>query len=395
MTTTAQTALTARLLGSIDEIAPATWDAMLVADASPFIEHAFLSSLEAAGCVGAEAGWLPRHIAIFRGETLVGAAPAYLKGNSEGEFVFDWQWADLAVRMGVEWYPKLVVAVPFTPATGQRILVAPGEDVAAVHAAIAAAIRAIVEQLELSSAHVLFPLRGELEALERQGFATRYGVQFHWHDQNYRDFDGWLSSLGSKKKHQIRRERRLVREAGVTIRTLRGAELDDEAIAFAYRIYLSTVDKFVWGRRYLNQRFFTMIRDRWAGSDRADAANPTSGALELVVAEREGRRIAGAVNIAKNGRLYGRYWGAIEEVPHLHFDVCYYHSIDDCLRRGLHTFEPGAGGEHKARRGFAPTMTTSAHLLRDRRIDRVIREFLGRERAHVEQICAGEVEPEE
>lgn len=381
----AETKLELRLLEKIDEVTEAQWDALLLPDSSPFMEWAWLEALERTGCVTAARGWLPRHLTLWRGDRLVAAAPAYIKGNSEGEFVFDHQWAAVASRLRVEYYPKLVLSVPFTPVTGDRLLVAQGEDRGEIRAAIAEVARAVIEQLELSSAHVLFPRQDELEALEERGFAPRLGVQFHWHNDGFGTLDDFLSSLGSKKKHQIRRERKLVREQGITIETLRGHAIDDRVLTHAYRCYLATVDKFVWGRRYLNDRFFKLIRDRWADTKK----------LEVVVASKGGRMIAAAINVAKAKRLYGRYWGCLEEHPFLHFEVCYYHSIDECIAHGFEAFEPGAGGEHKARRGFRPTLTRSAHAVRDKRLDAIVRDYLPREAEYMRKVVGGEIEDED
>ncbi len=371
-------ALEVRLLERIDLVPQATWDGLLEPGSSPFLEWAWLEALERAGCVGADRGWLPRHLTFYRGDRLIAAAPAYIKGNSEGEFIFDFQWAAFAEqRLGIDYYPKLIVAVPFTPVTGDRLLIAPGEDRAALGRALGHAVRATVDKLELSSGHVLFPREAEVGLLVDAGLMQRAGVQFHWHNEGYANFDEFLSSMGSKKKHQIRRERREVYAQGITVETRRGAELDERTMEAAYGFYLATVDKFSWGRRYLNQTFFRLIAERWA-KDR----------LEVVVARRGDELVGGAVNVHKNDRLYGRYWGASEEVKFLHFEVCYYHSIEESIRRKDAVFEPGAGGEHKARRGFRPTRTHSGHYLRDPRFRRIIADFCVREAEHVAQMIA-------
>jgi predicted N-acyltransferase len=331
---------------------------------------------------------------VFRGDRLVAAAPAYLKGNSEGEFVFDWSWASVAERLGIEYYPKLVAAVPFTPATGDRVLVAKGEDEAKLRALVADALAVVAQELRTSSAHVLFPRRDEAHVFAERGWALRSGVQFHWKNQGFRTYDDFLSTFDSKRRHQLRRERRVLRERGIVVETRRGPEIDDATLAHAYRFYLATVDKFVWGRRYLNEQFFRLARERFAGA-RDDLLQPRRASIEVVLARQGDRVLGGAFNVAKAGRLYGRYWGADIDVPFLHFEVCYYHSIEQCIARGFTAFEPGAGGEHKARRGFAPTVTHSVHRIHDRRLDRIVREFLPRERAHVEAIVRGEIDDEE
>lgn len=385
MVKAAPTSLSIRLLDGIADMAEAEWDSLLAPDSSPFVEWAWLEALERTGCAAEDRGWLPRHLAVYRGEKLIGAAPAYIKGNSEGEFVFDFQWAGLAERrLGIRYYPKLLLAVPFTPATGDRILVAPGEDRELVRAAIADGSRQIADQLELSSVHLNFPREEEQRAFVDRGWIQRHGVQFQWFNQGFSTFEEFLATLPSKKRTQIRRERREVRDQGITIETRTGDALDDRTIESAYRFYLATVDKFAWGRRYLNKPFFELIRDRWA----------RKGQLEVVVASEGGKDIAGAINIRKGDRLYGRYWGG-EERRFLHFEVCYYHSIDEAIERKLVAFEPGAGGEHKHARGFKATLTRSAHHLRDPRMRRIISDFCAEESAYLQKVVAGEVEPDE
>jgi predicted N-acyltransferase len=331
---------------------------------------------------------------VWSGERLLAAAPAYLKGNSEGEFVFDWSWASVAERLGVEYYPKLVAAVPFTPATGERVLIAPGEDRAKMRALVADALALVAQELSLSSAHVLFPREDEASAFVDRGWALRCGVQFHWKNQGFRTYDDFLATFDSKRRHQLRRERRVLREQGIVVETRRGPQIDDATLAHAHRFYLATVDKFVWGRRYLNEQFFQLARDRFA-TEREDVDNPKRAAIEVVLARKGDRVLGGAFNVAKGRRLYGRYWGADVNVPFLHFEVCYYHSIEQCIARGFEAFEPGAGGAHKASRGFAPTITRSVHRIHDRRLDRIVREFLPREQAHVEAVVRGEIEDDE
>jgi uncharacterized protein len=374
--------LEVRLIDRIAEIAEADWNRLLAPDSSPFVEWAWLEALEQSGCVAADRGWLPRHVTVFRDHKLIAAVPAYIKGNSEGEFVFDHQWAAVATRhFRVRWYPKMIFAVPFTPATGDRVLVAPEMDGDVVRATIADVMSRIADELELSSVHLLFPRRDEQQVFESRGWTRRHGVQFHWFNHGFADFEQFLATLPSKRRTQIRRERRAVRDAGIIVETRRGAEIDDATIAAAYRFYLSTVDKFAWGRRYLNERFFRLIRERWA-SDR----------LEIVVAREGSRLLACAINIRKGDRLYGRYWGADEERPFLHFEVCFYHSIEQAIARGIKVFEPGAGGEHKRSRGFRPTLTHSAHFIRDPRLRDVLSDYCAREADYLEKVVSGEVE---
>ncbi|MCC6556048.1 MAG: GNAT family N-acetyltransferase [Polyangiaceae bacterium] len=360
-----------RVHDSIRGVPERDWDALDGAAEVPFLRWAFLDALERTQCVGERAGWLPRHLTLWRAGALAGAAPAYLKDHSEGEFVFDHAWASASRRIGAPYYPKLVVAVPFTPATSRRLLARSAGDRPALLRALAAALRELVLANDLSSAHVLFPTEEEADALEAAGAAHRLGVQFQFHNEGYASYDDFLGRFNSKRRHQIRRERREIEGQGISIETLSGADLTPEVLDVMFDYYVSTVRKFAWGRRYLNRAFFEEIAARLPGG------------VEVVLA-REGRRpVAGALNFAGRDALFGRYWGAAEERPFLHFNVCYYHAVEDVIRRGLARFEPGAGGSHKLVRGFRPTVTHSAHLVAHPRLDAAVRDFLARERAAV------------
>jgi hypothetical protein len=349
------------------DIPEATWDALDGVRAAPFLSHAFLTALESTGCVGGDTGWLPHHLGFWEGDRLIAAAPAYLKSNSEGEFVFDWAWASAAERARIRYYPKLIVAVPFTPATASRFLVADPADRARLLPVLAGVLRKLVDTMKLSSAHVLFPTEPEAAALGEAGMARRYGVQFHWQNAGYATFEDYLSRFSSKRRNQIRRERREMDKQGITITTERG-RFAPEVVDAMYGFYTTTVDKFRWGRHYLNRAFFEEICVKLAGR------------VELVLAREGSKILGGAFNLAGESALYGRYWGATEERPFMHFNVCFYHSIDQCIERKLSVFEPGAGGEHKLVRGFEPTITHSAHHLAHPGLDRAVREFLERER---------------
>jgi predicted N-acyltransferase len=369
-----------RLLERVADVPREAWDAIAVPAESPFAEWTWLDCLEEAGCASADAGWLPRHFALYRGSDLIALAPAYLKGNSEGEFVFDWSWADFAARTGIEYYPKLVLASPFTPATGSRALIAPGEDRDEVIAAFAEGARAFCEKAGLSSAHVLFPREAEAASWAGAGFASRIGVQYHWENDGYATIDDFLARFTSKKRNQWKREMAQPAKSGITIETLPpdAHALTPDVVRAMHRFYAATVDQFSWGRRYLNPRFFELVAERFAHR------------LAWVVAKRDNVLVAGAFNVKKTDRLYGRYWGCGPEVarePFLHFNVCYYHGVRECIAEGLRVFEPGAGGEHKKARGFLPTITHSAHWIADPRFRRVIANHLAGERdavrAHV------------
>jgi uncharacterized protein len=370
---------TLRLLQRVREVPVADWDALLGPESSPFVEHRWLDALEETGCVGDDTGWVPAHLSIWRGNDLVAAAPSYLKGNSEGEFVFDWSWADFAQRAGIRYYPKVVVAVPFTPATGDRVLVAPGEDRAAITRLVAQAAREWSGRAKSSSVHVLFPRQEEASEWEASGYLRRDGFQFHWFREGATTFDEYLARFSSKRRNQIKRELRGVREAGLVVETLPPEGHTREVARTMHELYSSTIDKHgVWWRLYLNERFFETLVERFR--DR----------LAWVVAREaaSGRIVAGAFNVIGGRRLYGRYWGTRTEVPFLHFAVCYYAGIAHCVERGIDVFEPGAGGEHKKPRGFVPTLTHSAHWLADARLRGALGPWLERERARVEAIVS-------
>lgn len=335
----------------------------------PFVSFPWLAALEKAKCVGADAGWLPRHLVVsVKGEPIA-IAPAYVKGNSEGEFIFDWGWANAAHRAGIEYYPKLLLAVPFTPATGPRVLVRRGADRELALGAVAAAVRELPKTLGISSAHVLFPPGAEADALAERGLLHRLSVQYQWHNRGYATFEDFLATLPTKKRTQIRRERKAMKERGIMIETLREEALVPSLVDDVFDLYAATVDKFFYGRRYLNRAFF------------AEVLATMKGSVEVVVARDESRKIiAGAFNVRGKEALYGRYWGTRVDVPFLHFNVCYYHPIDECIARGTPRFEPGAGGEHKLVRGFEPTLTHSVHRIEHPRLRGAITDFVERER---------------
>jgi predicted N-acyltransferase len=360
---------------SLTDVDPATWDA-LVGDASPFLEWAWLASLEASGCVGRETGWLPQHLTLWDGATLVGACPLYVKGHSDGEFVFDHGWAAAAARGGIRYYPKLLVAVPFTPATGQRFLARREVDGASVAHVLGRALRDICAESGLSSAHVNFCLPAEAAALQTLGFVRRTGYQFQWRNPGgWRCFDDYLAAFRSKRRIQIKRERRELAAQGIEITASTGEAIDDGLFEPMYRLYTSTVDKYYWGRQYLNRELFELLRSRWKAR------------LCFLVARRRGEIVAATFNVRKGDVLYGRYWGTFEELRYLHFNVCYYATIDYCLREGIERFEPGAGGEFKYLRGFDAQVTESMHYIADERLARAVDRYLEDERAAV----AGEV----
>lgn len=361
-----------RVVDDIGSIAESAWDALLDDACTPFQKHRWLHALERERCAVESTGWHPRHLTLWRGETLIAAAPAYVREDSQGEFVFDHGWANAAHRSGIRYYPKLTLSVPFTPATGRRFLVAPTEDRAALTRALCDAAVAVAREEKLSSVHVLFPTEEESLLAESAGAMTRLGVQFHWDNPGYKNYDDFLARFDSKRRNQLRREARAATEQGISIGTRRGSDLHESDAALAYQLYLSTVEKFSWGRRYLNEGFFRRVLREF------------SDHVELVEARQGDRVVAGAINVASGTHLYGRYWGCLEEFPFLHFNVCYYHSIGECIARGVKRFEGGAGGEHKVSRGFEPSVTRSSHWVFHPGLDRAIRDFVGRERAAIE-----------
>jgi predicted N-acyltransferase len=358
---------------SISEIAEAAWDALVDDEGAPFLEWAWLEALESSGSVAPRAGWRPCHLALWRGNRLVAAAPAYLKSDSHGEFVFDWSWATAAERVGIRYYPKLVIAAPLTPATGRRFLVAPGEDRAARSLELARGALEFARSEGLSSVHVLFPTEAEAEVLEPLGFAIRHGVQYHFVNAGYESWEELLQRFNSKRRNQLKREKRAPATQGIDIRVLRGEALAEADPEETFRLYAATVDKFLWGRRHLTVAFFRRVLQRFRHR------------VELVQARKGERLVAGAFNLAGDRVLYGRYWGCFEEHPFLHFNVCLYAGMEETVRRGLTRFEPGAGGEHKLVRGFTPNLTYSGHCLFHPGLDHAVREFLAHERAAIAQ----------
>jgi predicted N-acyltransferase len=306
------------------------------------------------------------------GGRLVAAAPLYLKAHSEGEFVFDWGWADAAERAGIRYYPKMLVGVPFSPVAGARLLVAPGADRVTLHRALAETLSGTCAGNEFSGVHVNFCLEEEAQALSDAGYQVRIGIQYHWNNHDYTSFDDYLSHFRSKRRNQIRRERREMEKQGVEIRAHVGDDIPDELFEPMFAFYTSTVRNHYWGRQYLNFPLFELLRDRFR--DR----------LVFIVAYQGGEPIAGTFNVAKGDTLYGRYWGATRPLRHLHFNVCYYAAVEYCIGAGLARFEPGAGGEYKHLRGFDAQPTWSAHFLSDPRFADAVRHFLEAERAEAE-----------
>ena len=339
---------------------------------NPFVSHDFLSSLEDAGCATAATGWGGSHLLLEDDHgRLIGAVPAYLKAHSMGEYVFDHGWADAYERAGGRYYPKLQASVPFTPATGPRLLARP-DELDSVRPILADGIKAVVRQLGLSSAHMTFATEAETALLADQGFLTRVDQQFHFRNPGYRTYDDFLEELASRKRKALRKERREALAAGIEIEWVTGRDLTEAHWDAFHAFYMDTGGR-KWGRPYLNRRFFSIVSERMA--DR----------ILLVMAKRDGRHIAGALNFIGSDTLYGRNWGCIEDHPFLHFEVCYHQAIDFAIDRGLKVVEAGAQGAHKLARGYMPVVTRSAHYLPNPSFERAVADYIRRERAAVEQ----------
>ncbi|WP_290887585.1 GNAT family N-acetyltransferase [Hoeflea sp.] len=341
---------------------------------NPFVSHAFLSSLEDSGSVTAETGWLPRHIVLRAPDgSLEGALPAYIKSHSMGEYVFDHAWADAFTRAGGRYYPKLQCSAPFTPATGPRLMVRPGPGEDARRRALAAGGRALCTQLGLSSVHATFVPEAEIAAFEAEGYLHRTDQQFHFRNPGYGSYDDFLDTLASRKRKQLKKERKAALENGITIEWLTGSDLTEAVWDIFYDFYIDTGGR-KWGRPYLTRTFFSLIGERMAED------------VLLVMARRGGRFVAGAINFIGGDCLYGRHWGCVEDHPFLHFEVCYHQAIDFAIARGLARVEAGAQGEHKLARGYLPATTHSAHYIDHPGLRRAVADYLDRERRDVEQI---------
>ncbi len=355
-----------RITDQLDSVPAAHWNA-LVGDGNPFLRHEFLTALEHHQCVGPSYGWLPHHILVHNDQQrLIGATPFYIKDNSYGEFVFDWSWADAYERAGLPYYPKGVISIPYTPATGPRLLVAGGDREQSTREILLRTLIELAQSKRLSSLHCLFTNTDDSAFLSDQGLLLRLGCQFHWENRGYRDFDDFLEAFNARKRKKLRRERRRVQEANVEIRVLHGDEADDEQWRMAHHFYRSTFEK-KWGVPTLNLGFFQEI------------ARTMGKQIVLVFAYHRGQPVAGAINLRGSDSLYGRHWGCTARFHSLHFEICYYQGIAYCIQNGLRYFEPGAQGEHKISRGFLPTPTWSAHWIADDRFRGVIEDFLRRE----------------
>ena len=354
----------------IAEIGRQQWDQLSSLDGPqsyPFTRYEFLAALESSACVGATTGWLAQHIVVFRGDKLVAAIPSYLKSHSYGEYVFDWSWAQAYAEAGLDYYPKLISAVPFTPVPGPRLLCSESEKTEELVFEIFTAIKTHVQSDNLSGWHLLFPLREILEPFKGQGLLTREDIQFHWHNQSYKKFDDFLATLRSSKRKQIKRERRIVADQLVQMRRYSGADIDPWVLENFYICYCQTYLRRSGHRGYLNQEFFESIVKTMADQ------------MMIVLALKDDRAVAASLFFFDNDNLYGRYWGYISDIDCLHFEACYYQGIDFAIERQLQRFNPGTQGEHKLVRGFEPTKTYSLHWVADVRFQNALEDFMQRE----------------
>ncbi|MCV6585410.1 MAG: GNAT family N-acetyltransferase [Marinibacterium sp.] len=367
-----------RVLGRIAEIGQSDWDACACPETAdggrpddPFTTYRFLSALEDSGSVGPGTGWQPQYLAAYADDLLIGVAPMYAKGHSQGEYIFDHNWAHAYEQAGGRYYPKLQVAVPHTPATGRRFLVRPGVEQVAMQALVQGAVQ-LASNNHLSSLHITFCTEAEAAAGADLGLMPRATQQFHWLNDGYADFDGFLADLSSRKRKNIRKERRQAQSFGGRIEVLTGDALRPEHWDAFWVFYQDTGSR-KWGSPYLTRRFFDIAQDCLRDD------------MVLVLAHRDGRAVAGALNFVGRDVLYGRYWGCIEHHPCLHFELCYYQAIDYAIRHGLARVEAGAQGEHKLARGYLPTQTHSLHWVGDQGFADAIARYLDAERAAVEE----------
>ena len=372
-------AVTVKIYGRIADVDAPGWDACAGTggpSGNPFLSHAFLNVLEESQSATAHAGWLPQHLVIEdTAGSVVACAPMYVKSHSQGEYVFDHGWADAFEQAGGQYYPKLLVGIPFTPVTGPRLLVHPGSDAERNRELLIAGMLEVTRQSEMSSLHVNFPTEDEAVALNKAGMVLRMGQQFHWENQGYADFEAFLARLTSRKRKSIRRERRAVAEAGICVQPLVGTQIEPRHWDAFHQFYIATYDR-KWGYPYLTGEFFSLLGERLADQ------------VVLIVAEKDSKIVAGALNIRGGDALYGRNWGCAGDFKFLHFEACYYQAIDFAIANGLARVEAGTQGPHKIQRGYLPRPTWSAHWIRDDGFRRAVTDFCRRERRAVKQELA-------
>ncbi len=355
----------------ISEIGREAWEACAAPHGDPFVSYDFLNALEESGCAVERTGWAPQHLVIEEDDGVIAAVmPLYLKSHSQGEYVFDHAWAEAYERAGGRYYPKLQCSAPFSPVTGPRLIVRPGADVEAARALLLGGALQLCQRMDASSLHVTFPTEAEWAWMGGQGMLLRQDQQYHWHNNGYARFDDFLAALSSNRRKTIRRERRDA-QADLEIVALTGADLTEDHWDAFYGFYMDTGGR-KWGRPYLNRTFFSMLGERMA--DR----------VLLIMARRDDHWIAGALNLIGDDCLYGRHWGCVEDVPFLHFELCYYQAIEHAIRLGLPRVEAGAQGQHKIARGYLPSAVYSAHWIADPALRDPVARYLEREREAVQ-----------
>ncbi|MCK5425099.1 MAG: N-acetyltransferase [Emcibacter sp.] len=359
-----------QIISSLSEISESDWNSCCYNDHThhnPFLSHQFLNALEQSGCATSETGWQAQHIILYRGDVIVGVMPLYLKSHSHGEYIFDHQWANAYHNAGGSYYPKLQSSIPFTPVTGRRIMVLQGEDAEIIQEHLLQAAVSLAEKLALSSLHVTFAEKPEWEFMAGRGFLKRIDQQFHWLNDGYSTFDDFLSALSSRKRKNIRKERKLAVADDIEIEILSGKDITEDHWDHYFAFYMDTGHR-KWGQPYLNRLFFSLLNEKM------------SEQIVLFMCKRNNKYIAGALNLLSDDTLYGRYWGALENHRYLHFEVCYYQAIEYAIHHGLKKVEAGAQGEHKLARGYLPTSTYSAHWINNPSFRNAIADYLVHER---------------
>ena len=363
--------LSAESISTLDTISTTEWN-LLVNNTNPFLKHEFLAGLERFHCLEPH-GWKACHIVIYEADKLVGALPLYFKTNSNGEFVFDWTWAEAYERAGGRYYPKLVSAVPFTPVTGSRLLISPDySNKKAISDLIIKTSTELMIENNLSGLHYLFPDQNDIITLKQSGHLLRMGCQYHWFNQEYNDFNDYLGALNTKRRKQINRERKSVRESNIKIEILKGNEIDDEQWRIFYQFYCSTFLR-KWGEPRLTLNFFKSLSKYLPES------------TLLLLAKHNGEYVAGAYAMQSSDVLYGRHWGCSKQFQYLHFELCYYQTIEYCINHDLKRLDAGAQGEHKISRGFTPVRTWSAHCIRESQFREAIKDYLQQEQIYIDQ----------
>ena len=357
-------------INSINEINKEEWNAVINSD-YPFLKYEFLVSLEKHKCVSEDRGWSPFHVIVSEENKKIAIMPMYIKTDSQGEFIFDWSWADAFYRNGVNYYPKLVCSIPYTPASGPRLSVIQEDKTTEIIESIYSALKKISEKLDFSSVHILLAEEEEIRSFSNAGFSIRSSYSFHWFNNNYKDFNNFLEDMTSRQRKNIKKERDKILQQGITMRKIKGEDITDEMLSAFYQFYqLTYLKRGMQG--YLNYDFFKEIFQLIP-----------ENILLILALDKGGNYVAGALNFYDTKKLYGRYWGCFEEFDSLHFEACYYQGIEFCIDNALVAFDPGVQGEHKIKRGFCPIETFSAHWIKDSRVREAIDDFLVREKTHV------------